>query len=231
MKLSIIIPMYNEASTIAAVLEKVSAVDLPGIEKEIVVSDDGSTDDSLDCVGKYVARSGCHISLITSSGNRGKGAAIRGGMRRATGDIVMIQDADLELNPDEYKYLLAPMLAGKADVVYGSRFRKRNNGIPLRTIFANKLLTALTNLLYQAHLTDMETAYKVMRSRVVRGIKLRCNRFNIEPEITAELLKRGNVIHEIPISYNPRTGAEGKKIGWRDGISAVITLLSRRFFS
>ncbi|OHB77259.1 MAG: hypothetical protein A2Z34_09985 [Planctomycetes bacterium RBG_16_59_8] len=224
MKLSIIIPMYNEAATIGEVLEKVSNVPLDAIEKEIIVSDDGSTDGGLD----IVRGRGAGINICASPVNRGKGAAIRNGMRAATGDIILIQDADLELDPNEYRSLLAPILAGKTDAVYGSRFLRQRGRIPLKTIMANKFLTFLTNILFQAHLSDMETAYKVMSTSVAKRLNLRRNRFDIEPEITAGLLRSGYRIREVPISYNPRGSREGKKIGWRDGVRAIMTLISLR---
>jgi len=229
MKLSIIVPVYNEAQTIEQVLSKVRDVALPGIEKELIVVDDGSTDTSTEIIARQTDSGGCavkkHISII----NLGKGAAIRFGFKYATGDIIIIQDADLELDPNEYSLLLRPILSGQTKVVYGSRFLNRANRIPLRTKLANRFLVLLTNLLYRSNLTDMETAYKVFKREALDARQLRCVGFDIEPEITARLLQAGHAIVEIPISYNPRRPDEGKKISWLDGIDAIYTLLRCRF--
>jgi glycosyltransferase involved in cell wall biosynthesis len=224
MKLSVIIPVFNEETTISEVIDKVRAVGLP-LEKEIIVVDDGSTDHTVDILAR---RQNDVTFLHFSRINFGKGSAIRIGLTYVTGDIVIIQDADLELDPNEYNLLLAPILSGQAHVVYGSRFLKPNPNISLRTIWANKFLTRLTNVLFGAALTDMETAYKAFRAEVVKQIKLDCHRFEFEPEITAKLLRAGHTILEVPVSYNPRTTDEGKKINWRDGITAISTLLKYR---
>jgi glycosyltransferase involved in cell wall biosynthesis len=229
-KLSVVIPVHNEASTIEEVLAKVVAVKLDGIEKEIIVADDGSTDGSLELVQHSRLAQAELVKVYASPINFGKGAAVRHGFMRATGDIILIQDADLELDPQEYQYLLAPILAGQCQVVYGSRFKQTNKRIPLVSRVANKFLTMLTNLLFKGHLTDMETAYKVFKVDVLKRIKLKRVGFDFEPEITAKLLKAGYQIHEVPISYNPRTSYEGKKIGYRDGLEAIWTLLVCRFF-
>jgi glycosyltransferase involved in cell wall biosynthesis len=224
MKLSVIIPVYNEESTIDQVIDKVRLVDLP-LDKEIIVVDDGSTDHTVEILERRQKDiTFVHFSRI----NFGKGAAIRVGLTYVTGDIVIIQDADLELDPNEYKLLLEPILSGEARVVYGSRFLKSNPNIPRRTILANRFLTWLTNLLYGARLTDMETAYKAFRAEVIRALPLKAHRFEFEPEVTAKLLKSGCRIKEVPVSYNPRTLEEGKKIGWRDGITALWTLVKYR---
>ena len=230
MKLSVVIPVHNEASTIEEVLDKVVAVKLDGIDKEIIVADDGSTDGSLELVQHSHLAQAELVKVYASPVNFGKGAAVRHGFMRATGDIILIQDADLELDPQEYQYLLAPILAGQCEVVYGSRFKQANKRIPFVSRVANNFLTMLTNLLFKGHLTDMETAYKVFKADVLKQIKLKRVGFDFEPEITAKLLKAGYQIHEVPVSYNPRTSYEGKKIGYRDGLEAIWTLLVCRFF-
>lgn len=227
-RLSIIVPVYNEAQTIEQVLDRVADIDLGGVEKEVIVVDDGSTDGSASIIEARMraghANHVAHLSII----NLGKGAAIRFGFKHATGDIVMIQDADLELDPAECTRLIAPIVAGQASVVYGSRFKAPSAGIPLRTRWANRLLTWFANLLFQARLTDMETAYKVFRRDVLERISLRCVGFDIEPEITARVLQAGYRIVEIPVAYNPRRKDEGKKISWTDGIDAIYTLVRCR---
>lgn len=229
MKLSIVIPVYNEAQTVAHVIDKVRAVDIGRLEKEIIVVDDGSDDGSAEIIRRERDASNglvrTHVSLI----NLGKGAAVRVGFKVAQGDIVIVQDADLELDPAEYPALIAPILAGEADVVYGSRFLGGPPAnVPRGTRLANRFLTALTNVLYGSRLTDMETAYKVLRRDVLHELDLRSVGFEIEPEVTAQLLARGHRIHEVPISYAPRTADEGKKINWRDGVLAVYTLVRCR---
>jgi glycosyltransferase involved in cell wall biosynthesis len=228
-KLSVIIPVYNEQETIGEVIDKVHSVDLGPIEKEIIVSDDGSTDGSAEVLQEYSRRLAELITVHTSPINLGKGAAVRLGLSYATGDIVIIQDADLELDPNEYMRIIEPIVAGRADVVYGSRFLGKSNEIRLRTRLANRFLTTLTNLLFKGGLSDMETAYKAFRLETVEGLNLRCVRFDFEPEITAKLLLAGYDIHEVPISYAPRTEDEGKKISWIDGIEAIYTLLRCKF--
>jgi glycosyltransferase involved in cell wall biosynthesis len=230
LKLSIIVPVYNEQSTVATVIDQVCQVHLADLDKEIIIADDGSSDNTPAVLAKlekdYPEVTTVHTSLI----NLGKGAAIRFGLEYTTGDIILIQDADLELDPSEYPALLEPLLQGQADVVYGSRFRKPSNQIPLRTRLANRFLTELTNLLYGARLTDMATAYKVFRSDILKGLTLRSARFEFEPEVTAKLLRSGHKIVEIPISYRPRSTQEGKTISWLDGVEYVYTLLKYRFF-
>jgi glycosyltransferase involved in cell wall biosynthesis len=230
LKLSVVIPVYNEQETIGDVIDKIRGLDLGSIEKEIIVSDDGSTDGSAEIIAEYSRDFPKLVTVHTSPINLGKGAAVRLGMACATGDIIIIiQDADLELDPSEYASIIAPIVAGRCDGVYGSRFLAESKGIPLRTRLANRFLTALTNLLFGARLSDMETAYKAFRREVVEGLCLRCVRFDFEPEITARLLLAGHHIHEVPIGYTPRTKDEGKKISLIDGIEAIHTLFRCRF--
>jgi glycosyltransferase involved in cell wall biosynthesis len=228
-KVSIIIPVYNEEQSVADVLDQVCAVELDGLIKEIIISDDGSTDSTPRIINLYRENATEIIKIHTSPTNLGKGAAVRLGISQAAGEIIIIQDADLELSPKEYMRLLRPILDGEATIVYGSRFAQRNNKIPRRTRWANWFLTQLTNLLFGARLTDMETAYKAFRREAITGLKLRCVRFDFEPEVTAKLLQAGHKIHEVPISYAPRTVMEGKKISWVDGVEAIYTLLRCRF--
>ena len=230
LRLSIIIPVYNEQGTIAELLRQVCDVNLDGVEKEIIVADDGSWDDSPAIIASIKKHHADIIKVHTSLINLGKGAAIRFGLEFAKGDIILIQDADLELTPEEYPELLAPILRGESDVVYGSRFRFPNRLISLHTRLANKFLTFLTNVLYGSRLTDMNTAYKVFRSEVIKKMKLKSTGFEFCPEVTAKLLLAGHKIVEVPISYHPRTVAQGKKIGWIDGIEHIYTLFKYRFF-
>src|SRR5947207_6442365 len=220
--LSVIIPCYNERATVAELLRRVRAV---AIDKEIIVIDDRSTDGSRDVVAA-LAQQWPEIRHILQPENQGKGAAIRRGIAEARGDIVLIQDADLEYDPDEYPKLIQPIVDGHADVVFGSRFE----GYPRRVMLywhrlGNTFLTFLSNCTTNLDLTDMETCYKVFRREVIQSIKLRSNRFGIEPEITAKVAKRGYRIFEVPISYYGRDYWEGKKINWKDGFSALWTIL------
>jgi glycosyltransferase involved in cell wall biosynthesis len=228
-KLSVVIPIYNEQDTIGEVITRVCAVNLDPIVKEIIISDDGSSDASPEIIRQYCTDATESTLVHTSPVNLGKGAAVRLGLSYATGDIVIIQDADLELDPNEYAQIIGPILSGQADVVYGSRFLGASGAVPLRTRVANRFLTSLTNLLFGARLSDMETAYKAFRRSALDGLNLRCVRFDFEPEITARLLQAGHHIHEVPISYSPRTVDEGKKISWLDGLEAVYALLRCRF--
>lgn len=225
LKLSVIIPCYNERPTVATVIERVRAV---GLAHEIIVVDDGSTDGSREVLAQIDPRD--DLKIILHDHNQGKGAAVRTGFKAATGDVLLIQDADLEYDPREYPILLRPIEEGISKVVYGSRFL----GGPRKAMFfwnmvANRTLTFVTNILYNAILSDMETCYKVFRAEVVREIPLRSRRFDFEPEITAKVLKRGYRIYEVPISYNGREWEEGKKITWKDGVIAMWTLFRYRF--
>lgn len=228
MRLSVIIPVYNEEQTIDDVLDRVAAVDLGAIEKEIVIANDGSTDDTRRILDARQWPAGLPVHVHHSPINLGKGAAVRLGLAFATGDVLLVQDADLELDPNEYGLLLQPLLDGRADVVYGSRFLRRTGSVPMGTRTANRFLTLLTNILFGARLTDMETAYKVMRRAALDGIRLRAAGFDIEPELTARLLRAGRRIVEVPISYTPRRIEEGKKMRWIDGVDAIYTLLKCR---
>jgi glycosyltransferase involved in cell wall biosynthesis len=228
-KLSVVIPVYNEEITITAVVERVLSLDLGGLDLEVIISDDGSTDGTAGAIAGIKSQHATVVRTHTSPTNLGKGAAVRVGMALATGDVIIVQDADLELNPEEYGRLLQPIAEGRADVVYGSRFMTENRSIPLRTRLANRFLTSLTNVLFGAHLTDMETAYKAFRADIVKPLKLRCVRFDFEPEVTAQILLAGHKIVEVPVSYNPRTPLEGKKVSFIDGIEAIAVLLRCRF--
>ena len=228
-KLSVVFPVFNEEPTVETLIRRVLAVELP---KEVIIVDDASTDQTPAILGRLAQDPGMAgtVVFLQHSRNRGKGAAIRTALERVEGDVVIIQDADLELDPAEYVELLQPILDGKADVVYGSRFLGRARNVPRRTRLANRFLTLLTNILFRGHLTDMETAYKVFRRDILKDIKLRSVGFDFEAEITAKLLRSGHRIHEVPISYNPRTEQEGKKISWIDGVETIYTLLKYRFY-
>jgi glycosyltransferase involved in cell wall biosynthesis len=223
-KLSIVIPVYNESRTIRAIVTAVESVSLPGIGKEIILVDDFSTDGTRRILKEELEG---HCRVIYQDRNRGKGAALRTGFASATGDIVLIQDADLEYDPNEYPKLLKPILQGKADVVYGSRFVGSEEK---RVLFywhslGNRFLTTLSNMLTNLSLSDMETCYKVFRREVVEKVRIEENRFGFEPEITAKVAKLGCRIYEVGISYSGRTYQEGKKISWKDGVSALRCIL------
>lgn len=229
MRLSVVMPVYNEIRYIEEIIKRVKSVD---IEKEIIVIDDYSTDGTRELLEK-IKNDGIRIFLHER--NLGKGAALRTGFKNATGDIVIIQDADLEYDPHDYHKLIRPILNGTANVVYGSRFLDREH-IPhckspfyLTHFFGNKFLNFLVNIIYKSKITDMETCYKVMKREVLNSINLSACGFEIEPEITASLLRSGFKIYELPISYIPRDYREGKKISWKDGAMAVIILLKYKF--
>ncbi len=219
-----IIPAFNEAGTILKILERVKKVP---IEKEVIVVDDASTDGTREILEKR----GQEIKIFFHETNQGKGAAIRTGLSHVTGDLVIIQDADLEYDPSEYPHLMAPILEGKADVVYGSRF----SGGPHRVLFfwhavGNKMITTLSNILTDLNLSDMETGYKIFRTEILRKFTIESNRFGFEPEITAKIAQLGCRIYEIPISYWGRDYSEGKKINWKDGVAALYWIIKYNLF-
>ena len=227
MKLSIIIPVFNEYETICELIRRVDAVQL---DKEIIIVDDGSTDGSRDLLNKYEGRDG--FKVVYQSKNMGKGRSLRTGFEKAEGEIIIIQDADLEYNPKDYPILLEPILDGRADVVYGSRFL----GGPHRVLFfwhslGNRFLTTLSNMFTNINLTDMETGYKVFRRSVLDSISLKCNRFGFEPEFTSKVARNKFIIYEVPISYAGRNYSAGKKINWKDGVAAIWFIVRFRFFS
>lgn len=224
MKLSVIIPVYNEAKTILEIIRRVKE---SPFDKEIIVVDDGSTDGTGNLLRAY----GSEIKVLYHEKNQGKGAAIRTALPHITGDIVIIQDADLEYHPSEYERLIRPILEGMADVVYGSRFL----GGPHRVLFfwhyvGNKVVTTFSNMLTDLNLSDMETGYKVFRSDVLKKIQIECNRFGFEPEITAKIAKMKCRIYEVPISYWGRDYSEGKKINWKDGLAAIYWIVKFNLF-
>jgi glycosyltransferase involved in cell wall biosynthesis len=225
MKLSVVIPVYNEIRTIKEIVNRVQSVPQ---DKEIVIVDDRSTDGTTECLSQI---SDDNITVLYHPVNRGKGAALRTGFKRVTGDIVIIQDADLEYDPAEYGRLIEPILDGRADVVYGSRFI----GGPQRVLFfwhyvGNKFLTLLSNMLTNLNLSDMETCYKVFRAHLLEKITIKSNRFGLEPEITAKFAKLKCRIYQVPISYSGRNYEEGKKITWSDGLAALFHIIRFRFF-
>ena len=222
-KVSIVIPVYNERATVNTIIERVLAADTLGLEKEIIVGDDGSTDGTRAVLQKWIGRPG--IRILLKDRNTGKGAALRLGFQHVTGDIVIIQDADLEYDPADYPKLLQPILNQHADVVYGSRFL----GFPRRVLYfwhtvANRFLTLFSNMLTNLNLTDMETCYKVFRAEILREVRFESNRFGFEPEFTVKIAKRKYRVYEVPVAYYGRSYKEGKKITWRDGVAALFWL-------
>ena len=227
MKLSVVIPVYNEKKTLNELILRVEAV---SIDKEVIIIDDASTDGTRDLLKKYEEREG--FKVIYQPKNKGKGAALRAGFEIAKGEVIIIQDADLEYNPKDFHVLLEPIFDKRADVVYGSRFLGGSH----RVLFfwhylANKFLTTLSNMFTNINLTDMETGYKAFRREVIESISLKSNRFGFEPEFTMKVAQRKFVIYEVPISYDGRDYSEGKKINWKDGVAALWFILRFRFFN
>ena len=226
MKLTVVMPVFNERNTIQEILRRVRAVDLGEIAKELIVVDDGSTDGTRDILA---LEEDSTTRVLRHDCNRGKGAAIRTALEHATGDFLIIQDADLEYDPDDYRALIGPILKKKAEVVYGSRFTGEHRNMLFWHMLGNKFLSLVTNVLYNTTISDMETCYKLFWRPVLDGVVIKSNRFNFEPEITAKMLKKKVRIYEVPISYAGREYSEGKKITWRDGFSALWTLIKFRF--
>lgn len=224
MKVSIVVPVYNERSTVKAVIDRLLEL---ALDKEIIVVDDGSSDGSADILRAQVEPLP-GVRVFYQTPNQGKGAALRRGFREAAGEVLIVQDADLELDPRDILKVTAPVLEGLALVAYGSRFLAARPRRLSMTYWANRFLTALTNILFGARITDMETCYKCFHRGVLGRFRIDSDRFDFEPELTAKILRLGIAIHEVPISYQPRTQAQGKKIGWRDGLKAVTTLLRYR---
>lgn len=225
-KISILIPVFNEYNSLLELLNKVENIDFCGLQKEIILIDDFSTDGTKDLYKQIPHK------VLYHETNKGKGAALRTGMKEATGDIIIIQDADLEYNPEDYIPLIKLILQNEADVVYGSRLSNKNNKgkFLLLSYLANITLSFLTRILYKTSITDMETCYKAFRAPIIKDINIESDRFDFEPEITAKILKKGARYKELPISYDARKASEGKKIGWKDGIQAIWTLTKYRFF-
>ncbi len=228
MKLTIVIPVFNEKTTIKEIIRQVRTVDLGEIDKEIIVVDDGSSDGTADILQLEADSS---LRVIVHQANQGKGAAVRTGLAEARGDLIVIQDADLEYDPEDYRKLLDPVLKGKAKVVYGSRFTGERRNMFFWHYVGNRFLSLVTNILYNTTLSDMETCYKLFTKESLEGITIKSNKFDFEPEITAKILRQGIRIYEVPISYMGREMHEGKKITWRDGIPALWALIKFRFVS
>jgi len=226
-KITILIPVFNEVNTLRTILQKVEDANFCGLEKEIILIDDFSTDGTKEIFGELKDK----YKILYHEKNMGKGAALRTGFEHATGDVVIIQDADLEYEPADYEPLIQLILDDKADVAYGSRFSgiKPSKAFMFTQLLGNKVLTLMTNILYRTTLTDMETCYKAFKSDFIKGIQIKSNRFDFEPEITAKVLKKGARLSELPISYYGREYEEGKKITWKDGVHAILALIKFRF--
>ena len=225
MKLSVVVPAYNESATIGALLEQVLAVP---IDKEVIVVDDGSTDATSEITASFADRG---VRLLTQERNEGKGAAIRTGLSAVTGEVVVVQDADLEYDPSDFLTVVKPIADGTADVVYGNRWHEGTGVSYRRYLWGGRFLTFVTNLLYHARINDEPTCYKAFRVDVLRRIKLRCKGFEFCPEVTAKVRRLGYKIHEVPISYRPRSFEQGKKIRWTDGVVALFVLARYRVCS
>ena len=225
MKLSIIIPVYNEQATVTEIIKRVKAVNLKGVVKEIIAVDDGSTDNS-----KQKLKLIKNIKTVFLSHNQGKGAAIRAGLNQATGNYVLIQDSDLEYDPQDIPDLLQPIFDKKAEIVYGSRFLGPHKNMLFWHLMGNRLLSFVTNILYNTTLSDMEVGYKLIPTKLLKSLNLKSNRFGFEPEVTCKILKLGHRIYEVPISYAGREFHQGKKITWKDGVQAFFLLLKYRLF-
>lgn len=230
-KLSIVIPVFNEKDTLEALLDKVKQVDLGGIGKEVVIVDDFSTDGSRDILKRLQQEEDPELKITLKESNSGKGSTLKEGFKHTTGDYVIVQDADLEYEPNDYNKLLRALEEEHVDVVYGSRFSGSYEDMSNLHYVGNKILTLVTNILFGVMLTDMETCYKLIPGDFARSVDIKSPRFNFEPEITAKILKKGMKIVEVPISYKGRTHSEGKKITWRDGLAAITTLIRFRIFN
>lgn len=226
-RISILMPVFNEANTLKTILQKVEEANFCGLEKEIILIDDGSTDGTREVLKEF----GDKYKIFYHDKNMGKGAALRTGFEYITGDITVIQDADLEYDPADYESLIQLILDGKADAVYGSRFLggKPSSSFMLTHWLGNKFLTLMTNILYNTTLTDMETCYKAFKTEFIKGLEIKSDGFDFEPEITAKVLKKGARLYELPISYYGREHSEGKKITWKDGLDAIRALVKFRF--
>ncbi len=226
-RMTVVMPVYNERRFIQTIIDKVLAVTIEGVETDLVVVDDCSGDGTREVLTEL---RNPRVKVLLHDVNRGKGAALRTGFATATGEIILVQDADLEYNPEEYPVLLKPILQGYADVVYGSRFLGGPHRVHLFWhMVGNRMLTLLSNMMSNLNLTDMETCYKVFKREVLAGITLKSDRFGFEPEVTLKVARGGWRVYEVPISYHGRDYAEGKKIGWKDGVSAIWTIVKYRF--
>jgi glycosyltransferase involved in cell wall biosynthesis len=224
-RLTVIVPVYNEAKTVEEIVRRVQAAPFP-LEKELIIVNDASTDGTREVLRRL---EGGNVRIFHHERNQGKGAAIRTAQRHVTGDLVIIQDADLEYYPEEYETLARPILDGRADVTYGTRFLGTHRVFLFWHYAGNRFLTLVTNVLYNTMLSDMETCFKMCRAEIFKSMVLRSNRFGFEPEFTAKIFKRGHKVYEVPISYNGRGYEEGKKITWKDGVAALYFLIKFRF--